>query len=195
MKFLKVVLVILAIVFATSSTVRADLITNGDFETGDLTGWTEVGDTPGSWYVIGIPMGATPYSGSYNATTTNWLLDWQYIGQTIPTTIGQSYAVGFYLSSADDQADNEFVARWDGVTMIQLLNLAYSSPYYTYYSYTAIATGPSTTIDFGYIFNAQWFDLDDVSVNQVSAVPEPATMLLLGLGLVGLAGVRKKFQK
>lgn len=45
-------------------------------------------------------------------------------------------------------------------------------------------------------FGPNWnVGIDNVNFDQVSSVPEPTTMLLLGCGLIGLVGFRKKFKK
>jgi hypothetical protein len=52
--------------------------------------------------------------------------------------------------------------------------------------------------DFGNLKSLSWITADpwvqEIQFDNITMVPEPTTMLLLGLGLIGLAGARRKFK-
>ncbi|MBW1763658.1 MAG: PEP-CTERM sorting domain-containing protein, partial [Deltaproteobacteria bacterium] len=54
-----------------------------------------------------------------------------------------------------------------------------------------LGIGESVAIDYAYIMGDSLATVDIPG----DPVPEPATMLLLGSGLMGLAGFRRKFKK
>jgi hypothetical protein len=66
-----------------TQSARADLITNGGFETGDFTGWTTSG-TP-------TVQSTFPHSGSFDALFSVP----GSISQSLATTAGQSYTIDF----------------------------------------------------------------------------------------------------
>lgn len=149
-------------------------------------------------------IGAT-YSGNYNTSG-------QYLGNT---STGFS-AITFSFSTSVDA----FGFNWGGSDTIWTLT-AYDSSDNPLESYNLPAVGSSNTGDFfglaaddiAYATLVQTGSLnqfsflgvaglglslnDEVFIDNFSykPVPEPATMLLLGSGLVGLAGFRRKFRK
>jgi hypothetical protein len=189
-----IVVGVLALLLGVQTQARADLVTNGGFETGDTTGWTFTPAASGSDFYVGStplsnPGPSTPtHSGNYAANFGAVGSQFDTLSQTLATTAGQSYTLSYWVSHDSTNAQNEFQVSWNGTVIQDLVNA--SAFDWTNYTFTVTATGPTTTLQFAGYEVPAWFGLDDVSVNPAGAnpVPEPASLALLGLGGLGLFG-------
>jgi hypothetical protein len=158
------------------------LITNGGFETGSFSGWTQFGNTG----FTGVSTSA-PHSGTYDASFGS-VGSIGGISQAIATTAGQTYTIDFWLTNQSAATPNSFAFNWDGgASELAFTNAAAFS--YTHYQYSLVASSASTLVSFAFRHDPNYWRLDDVNV---SAVPEPASLALLGLGLAGLATMRRR---
>jgi hypothetical protein len=159
---------------------KANLITNGGFETGDFSGWSVSGPASVEGTVGSIP----PHSGNFQAQ-----LDVSAsIGQTLATTPGQVYLIDLWAAAPMIQGGSLFVF-WNGIPAAGFAQSSVTP--YEELCPSVIATSASTTLLFevtrGRIL------LDDISVNRF--VPDGgSTVSLLGCALLGLAAFRRKLR-
>ena len=180
-------LALCAIALVFCNPARADLVTNGGFETGDFTGWTQTGNTTFNGVQAPGP-GPTVHSGNASAFFGP-VGSVGGISQNLATTPGTQYRIDLFLLP-DGGTPSAFSVTFGGTTLTSLTNLAASSSFIEF-TFLAIATSANTVLGLNFRDDPGFMFLDDVSVNQV---PLPAALPLFatGLGAFGLLSWRRK---
>lgn len=182
---------------AVSGVARANLISNGGFESGSFAGWATSGLTcsgvganfSAATGCVGYDGDPGPFAGSF-AAYLGTAAGGGVISQSFATEIGYEYQVSFYLANGAYQnvaTPNNFSATINGDLALFISNVAPGG--YRYLSFLFTATATNATLAFTHRNQPSFFILDNVSATRV---PEPAMLALLGFGLAGLALVRRR---
>ena len=134
---------------------------------------------PNGWEISGIGTTRTSPSSSGIVNESFGLI----AGGS--STVDAGYAFGWRLGTADGSTINQGVIPFDNFSTGGGLDWIDNGA-------TALAVGNQFTIPFSGSFNRVYsFSVDAAN----GIIPEPNTMFLLGFGLIGLAGSRRKLKK
>jgi hypothetical protein len=194
---------VLTVFYAASAS--ANLIVNGGFEdvpktslgggggwkyynSNNVSGWS--GSNIELWGTHGIKSYEGPYHAELNANGQN-TGEWS-IAQIFSTIEGQSYDLFFAYGARlgnSNESNESFEFTVDGLSSVQTEHVVGK---WSEYTGRFVADGDTATLRFTSVFEDIYTYGNFIDDVKVSAVPEPRSLALLVLCLLGLSAVRRK---
>jgi PEP-CTERM motif len=177
---------VLSLALPHTAWASPNLVQNGGFETGDFTGWSLSGDTGSA-----LVSNNDPHSGQF-AANFDPVGDYLYLSQDLSTTPGLNYSLFFWPKWVDYPIDHIQVF-WNGALVFDQANST-SYPWTETSVNNLLATSGQTELTFAFMAgdSQSLWSLDDVSVTAQSTTPEPGSIMLLGTGILGIAGMLRR---
>jgi hypothetical protein len=182
----RLLVVTLAVCVVLPCAAWAGIVTNGGFESGSFSGWAQSGNTEFTSVDLGSGANASSHYASFGPVGSLGS-----ISQTLSTFAGGTYNLTYWLW-ADGTSYSEFNVWWNGTQQVHWVTPNTGSVWTSYTLSGLTATGASTQLMFSLRDDPAFTRLDEIDVVASGAVPEPATMVLCGLGLAALALRRRK---
>ncbi len=192
----KTILICVAGLFGACAAYGANIVSNSGFETGNFAGWTT--DTNNKWAVESSATGITgPHSGNFFAGTGCVGAGCistpdSFLFQVLTTVINQTYTLTFWYDRGTNglrlPGPEELLVLWNGTPALDLpqTTTTGNDPGWAQFTVTGLkASSTSTRLEFRGRQDPEELGVDDVDVEASSAVPEPASLILVVSALLG----------